>query len=73
MTIISEYFGTCNYVPREAATVTLSKPMAVVESSESCLHNCSEVAMSDTQRLKMGKPCLINRDLKMVLRKMISN
>lgn len=72
-TINPEYLGTWNHVPRETATATLSKPVAVVESSGSCLHNCSEEAMSDKQRLKMGKLCVINRNLKMVLRKMVSN
>ena len=55
------------------ATGTLSKSVPVVESSGSCLHNCSEEAMSDKQRLKIGKLCLINTDLKMVLREMVSN
>lgn len=63
LTTNPEYFGTCNHVSREPATVTLNKPVAVVESSGSCLHDCSEKAMSDQQRLKMGSLCLINRDL----------
>ena len=66
------YSGTCNHVPREAAEVTLSKFVPVVESNGFYLNNCSKEAMSDQQRLKMGKLCLINRDLKMVLRKMVS-
>lgn len=43
-----------------------------MDSSGSCLHNCSEEGMSDPQRLKMWKLCLINTDLKMVLRRMVS-
>lgn len=72
-TINPEYLGTHNHVPRKIATVTLSKPVAVVESSGSCLHKCSEEAMANKQRLKMGKLWLINRNLKMVLTKMVSN
>lgn len=72
-TINPEYLGARNHVPRKIATVTLSKPVAVVESSGSCLHKCSEEAMPDTQRLKMGKLWLINRNLKKVLRKKVSN
>ena len=64
VTIIPEYFGTRNHIPRETATVTLSKPLAVVERSGSCLPYSSEEAMSDLQRLKMGKLYLIKRDFK---------
>lgn len=38
-------------------------PVPVVESNGSCLHNGSEEAVSDQQTVKIGKPCLINRDL----------
>ena len=48
------YLGTCNHVPRETVTVPLSKFVVVVKSSECCLHNYSEVAVSN----------LISRDLK---------
>lgn len=72
-TINPEYLGARNHFPRKIATVTLSKPVAVVESSGSCLHKCSEEAMANKQRLKMGKLWLINRNLKMVLTKMVSN
>ena len=45
--------------------------MAVVEAvAPACI--ISEKAMSDQQRLQMGKLCLVNRDLKMVLGKMVS-
>lgn len=72
-TINPEYLGARNHVPRKIATVTLSKPVAVVESSGSCLHKCSEEAMTDKQRLKMGKLWLIHRNLKMVLIKKVLN
>lgn len=32
--------GTHNHVSRETDSATLCKPVAVVESSGSCLHNC---------------------------------
>lgn len=49
------FFSLCPYQstlnPGETATAKLCKPMAMVESNGSCLHNCSVL-------------CLINRDLK---------
>lgn len=53
VTINHVYGGTCNHVPREAAKVMLSKPVAVLESSSSYLRNCFEEAVSDQERLKM--------------------
>lgn len=59
------HFRTHNHVPRETATFTLSMLVKVVESNESCLHNCSGVVVSDQQRLKkIGKLCLISRSFK---------
>ena len=52
VTIIPEYFGTRNHIPRETAIVTQSKPITFVENNESCLPNCSGEAVSDEQRLK---------------------
>jgi hypothetical protein len=46
------YLGTCNHVPREAASVILTKLLGTVEHSGLCLHNYSE------------ELCLINRYLK---------
>jgi hypothetical protein len=43
-------WGTHNYVPRETATVTLSKSVAVVESNPACI-------------TILRKLCLANRDL----------
>lgn len=43
VTINHGYFGTCSHVPRETAAVILNKPVALVDSSESCLHEGSYV------------------------------
>lgn len=61
VTIYPGYLGPCNHVSRETATVTVSKPVAVMEGSGSCLHNHFEEAISDQLRLKMRKLCLINK------------
>lgn len=53
VTINPGYFGTHNCIAGAIATVTLSKPLAVVESSRLCLPNCSEEAMSNQQRPKL--------------------
>ena len=52
VTINPGYLGTCNHVPRETTTVTLSKPMAAVESGD------------PTHVTVLRKLCLINRDWK---------
>ena len=64
MTINPGNLGTCNYVPKETTTVTLSKPVAVLESGGSDLPYCSEKGMSESQRAKMRKLCLINKNRK---------
>jgi hypothetical protein len=46
------HFGTQDHVPRETATVMLSKHVIVVESNGSCLHNCSREVVSDKQTPK---------------------
>lgn len=63
--LILGILGTCNNVPRDTATVTLSKPTEVVQNGGPSLFICSEDAMSDQQRLKLRKPCQINSDLKL--------
>ena len=55
VTINPGYVGTCNHTPKEAVAITLSKPVAAVESTRPSLHNRSEETMSDPQRLKMWK------------------
>ena len=46
------YLGIYNYVPRGTAGITLSKPVAVVQSGMPYLHNCSEEAMSSLMSSK---------------------
>ena len=47
VTINTGTFWTCNtraliHAPRVIVTVTVSKPVLIVDSSVSCLYNCSE-------------------------------
>ena len=48
VSIIPEYFGTRNHIPRETATVTLSKPMG-----PACITVLRKICLN--KRLKMGK------------------